>query len=201
MQTDKRETKIIMKHVFKDNENLEMALDIISMSQEIRERIIKTFLEKLKGFIYKKLDMSQWKWETGLCDNPYGKNYISLGVSSKFDVLPEPVYIVLQKQSKDLSNLIIEVITDSESNALMRYLSCKLGEELEKDTRSEEWIWCQSRKSSNWDYADWTNKDTLIKMHTERCRVVKDIGNHLLRIIKVSKPVIEEWVEQNPASP
>ncbi len=201
MQTDKRETKIIMKHVFKDNENLEMALDIISMSQEIRERIIKTFLEKLKGFIYKKLDMSQWKWETGLCDNPYGKNYISLGVSSKFDVLPEPVYIVLQKQSKDLSNLIIKVITDSESNALMRYLSCKLGEELEKDTRSEEWIWCQSRKSSNWDYADWTNKDTLIKMHTERCRVVKDIGNHLLRIIKVSKPVIEEWVEQNPASP
>ena len=200
MQTNRRE---IVEHVL---ENLDVALDIMDLTQEIRERIIKTFLEKLKGFICKgftckKLDMSQWKWETGLCDNPYGKNYISLGVSSKFDVLPEPVYIVLQKQSKDLSNLIIKVITDSESNALMRYLSCKLGEELEKDTRSEEWIWCQSRKSSNWDYADWTNKDTLIKMHTERCRVVKDIGNHLLRIIKVSKPVIEEWVEQNPASP
>ena len=29
MPTNERETEIIMKHVFKDNENLEVALDII----------------------------------------------------------------------------------------------------------------------------------------------------------------------------
>lgn len=201
MQTNKE--KIIIKHVLKNKENLEMALDIIFLRQKIRERIVKTFLKELKGFICGKLDLdrSQWDWETELCDKPYGKNYINLGVYRKFDVLPKSVYIVLQKQSKDLSNLTIGVIADSESNALMQYLSSKLDKELKKDTRSGDWIWCQSRKPSNWDYADWTNQDTLIKMHTERCRVVKDIGNHLLRIIKVSKPVIEEWVEQNPASP
>ena len=90
MPTNERD--IIIEHVLDlDNkENLEVALDIISMTQEIRSRIIKTFLGELKVFICEeldKLDMSQWKWETELCADPYGKNSHSFGVSSKFGVL------------------------------------------------------------------------------------------------------------------
>lgn len=196
MQMNERE--IIIDHVLENKENLGMALDIISMTQEIREQIIQSFLGKLKKVICEELDMSQWSWETGLCDNPYGANYLSFGVSRKFAVLKnEPVYIILQKQAKDLSNHIIGVGSDPESNALMQHLNCKLDEELGKGKRSKWWIWCQPLKSPPWkppywNYTDWTNKDTLIKMHTETDRVVKDIGNHLLRIIEVAKHEIEK---------
>lgn len=200
MHTNKR--KIVIEHVL---ENLDVALDIMDLAQEIRELIIKTFLEKLKGFICKKLDMSQWSWETGLCDNPYGANYLSFGVSRKFAVLNEPVYIILQKQAKDLSNHIIGVGSDPESNALMQHLSSKLDEELGKGKRSKWWIWCQPLKSPpwkspSWNYTDWSNKDTLIKMHTDPGRVVEDIGNRLIEIIEVAKPEIEKWVQQNSSS-
>ena len=203
MQTNERETEIIMKHVLKNEENLGVALDIIN--QKIRERIIKTFLGKLKGFICKgfickKLDMSQWDWETGLCDKPYEANFLGFGVSRKFDVLNEPVYIQLQNQAKDLSNHIIGVCS-AESNALMQHFSSKLDEKLGKGKANNWWIWFQPLKSPNWDYTDWNNKDTLIKMHFDSERTVKDIGNHLLRIIEVAKPMIEEWVEQNPPTP
>ncbi len=77
------EGEIIIEHVLENEENLEMALDIISMSQEIRERIIKTFLEKLKGFICGKLDMSQWDFKQDLYDNPGGKRYRKFGVSKE----------------------------------------------------------------------------------------------------------------------
>ena len=180
MPTNERD--IIMEHVLDlDNkENLEMALDIISRSQEIRERIIKTFLEKLKGFICKKLDMSQWAWETGLCDKPYGK-YRGFGVYSKFSVLQEPVYIQIQNQEGDLRNFFIGICSDPESNASfnasMKHLSSKLNEELEigKDQRDNNWwIWYQSLKSPVWDYrdyTDWSNKNTLIQdAHRDRLR-------------------------------
>ena len=87
----------------------------------------------------------------------------------------------------------------------MNHLRSRLDEECGSgrswEDETEIWIWYQYLKSPNWNYTDWTNKDTLIKMHTETDRVVKDIGNHLLRIIEVAKPEIEKWVQQNPAPP
>ena len=205
MQTNEGETKIIMEHV-KNEENLDVALDIIN--QKIRERIIKTFLKELKGFICKKLNMSPWDWETGLCDKPYEANYLSFGVSRKFDVLNDSVYIVIQNQAKDLSNFYIGVNggnpeCNAKFHASMKHLNRKLNKTLGKGNGSNSWwIWYQSLKyqslkkpSDDWDYTDWNNKDTLIKMHTKTDHVVKHIGNRLLEIIKVAKPVIDEWVE------
>ena len=199
MQMNERE--IIIDHVLENKENLGMALDIISMTQEIRERIIQSFLGKLKKVICEEPDMSQWDLETELCDEPYGKN------SHSFGVLQEPVGILL-KGSATLKSLYIGVFsspTNELSNESMNHLRSRLDEECGsgrswKD-ETEIWIWYQPLKSSNWDYADWTNKDTLIKMHTETDRVVEDIGNNLLRIIEVAKPVIEEWGQQNPPTP
>ena len=204
MQMNERE--IIIDHVLKNKENLGMALDIISMTQEIRERIIQSFLGKLKKVICEELDMSQWDLETELCDEPYGKNSYSFGVSSKFGVLQEPVGILL-KGSATLKSLYIGVFsspTNELFNESMNHLRSRLDEECGSgrswEDKTEIWIWYQYLKSPNWNYTDWSNKDTLIKMHTEIDRVVKDIGNHLLRIIKVAKPVIEEWVNQNPSA-
>ena len=128
MPTDEKE-KIIIEHVLDlDNkENLEMALDIISMTQKIRKEIIKSFLKKLEGFICGELDMSQWVLETELYDEPYGKNSHSFGVSSKFGVLQEPVGILL-KGSATLKSLYIGVFsspTNELSNESMNHLrSC-----------------------------------------------------------------------------
>ena len=75
MQTSERE-KIIIEHVLENEKNLDVALDIISLTPEIHSCIIKTFLGELKVFICEeldKLDMSQWKWETELYNNPYGE--------------------------------------------------------------------------------------------------------------------------------
>ncbi len=209
MPTNERETEIIMEHVFKNKENLEVALDIISITQEIRERIIQSFLGKLKKVICEELDMSPWVWKTGLCDKPYEANYRNFGVSREFDVLNDSVYIVIQNQAKDLSNFYIGVNggnpkCNAKFHASMKYLNRKLNKTLGKGNGSNSWwIWYQSLKkpSDNWDYTDWNNKDTLIKMHIKTDCVVENIGNRLLEIIEVAKPVIEEWVEQNPSAP
>ena len=102
MPTNERETEIIMEHVFKNdenNENLKVALDIISRTQEIRSRIIKPFLEELESFICGELDMSPWYWETKL-NKPLEGN-LRFGVSSKFGVLQEPVGILLKGYRAD----------------------------------------------------------------------------------------------------
>ena len=193
MQTDEKE-KIIMEHVLgeKKKENLEMALDIISMTQKIRKDIIKSFLEKLKGFICKRLDMSQWNWKTELDYTSHGNISLSFGVSNQ----DEPISILLQSYGKVI---YIGVFTDNSMNRLKNRLDNKFGP---GKSEAPWWFWYQSLKSSNReDYADWTHKDTLIKMHTETDRVVKDIGNHLLEIIRVAEPEIEKWVQQNPLAP
>ncbi|MDE2724381.1 MAG: hypothetical protein OXI59_13490 [Gemmatimonadota bacterium] len=204
MQTDEK-TKIIIEHVLgkKKKENLEVALDIIDLTQDIREEIIKPFLEKLQGFICEELNMSQWKWETELYDQPYGgKKHRSFGVSSKFGVLPGPVGISLSGNPTG-NNLYIGVFS-SPTNELFNESMSHLGKMLdgvfkpESSWKSNWWIWQQYLKSPpDWDYADWTNKDTLIKMHTDRKRVAKDIGKHLLRIIEEVKSVIDKWGQQN----
>ena len=196
MQTNERE--VIIEHVLGDKkkENLEVALDIISMSQEIRERIIKTFLEKLKGFIHKKLDMSRWDFKQDLYDNPKRKRYKQFGVSKN-----NKINVILEDLSTDFSYLIIGVHSSKGPSIKRQDFNRNLNKALGKGVLNQAWIWYQSLKSSNWDYADWTNKDTLIDMHIETDRVVEDIGNHLLGIIEVAKPVIEEWVEQNPSAP
>ncbi len=196
MQTDEKE-KIIMEHVLgkKKKENLEMALDIISMTQKIRKDIIKSFLEKLKGFICKKLDMSQldmsqWDWKTELDYTSHGNISLSFGVSNQ----DEPISILLQSYGKVI---YIGVFTDNSMNCLKNRLDNKFGP---GKSEAPWWFWYQPLKSSNReDYADWTHKDTLIKMHTNPDCVVKDIGNRLCEIIEVAKPVIEEWVDQNPS--
>ncbi len=207
MQTDEKE-KIIMEHVLDlDNEeNLEMALDIISTP--IREQIIKTFLKELKDFINKfickKLDMWQWDWKTELCDKPYGGNkYRSFGVSSKFGVLQEPISISLSGNITG-NELYIVVCSPSTNESFNESLRQRLNDELRPGTYWDNWkgIWSQSLQSPNcWNYQDWTHKYTLIKMHTDPCRVVEDIGNYLLRIINVAKFEIEEWVKQNSSAP
>ena len=159
---------------------------------------------ELKVFICEeldKLDMSQWKWETELCADPYGKNSHSFGVSSKFGVG------ILLKGSATLKSLYIGVFssrTNELSNESMNHLKSRLDEECGSgrswEDETEIWIWYQSLKLPNRDYTDWTNKDTLIEMHTYPKRVAKAIGNHLLEIIEVAKPEIEKWVKQNPSA-
>lgn len=192
--------EIIIEHALKNKKNLEMTLDIIFAGYELRQRIVKTFLKELKGFICKKLDMSQWGWKTELCDKPYGGNkYRIFGVASKFGVLDKSVFISLSGNPTG-NNIYIGVFTNNELfYKSMNRLKSRLDNEF-GPVKSEAswWFWYQSLESPNcWDYTDWTNKDTLIKMHTERCRVVKDVGNHLLRIINVAKPEIEKWVQKN----
>ena len=196
--------EIIIEHALENKKNLEMTLDIIFAGYELRQRIVKTFLEELKGFIYKKLNMSQWDWETELCDNPYGGNrYRIFGVYSKFGVLNESVFISLSGNPTG-NNLYIGVFTnDTLFYKSMNHLKSRLDNEFGPGkSEASWWFWYQSLESPNcWDYTDWTNKDILIKMHTDRKRVVKDIGNRLLRIIEVAKPEIKKWVQQNPSAP
>ena len=207
------ERKIIIEHVLENKENLEMALDIISLTPEIHSCIIKTFLGELKVFICEeldKLDMSQWKWETELYNKPYGgkKNRI-FGVSSKFGVLQEPVGIALAGKPPNgsfdigvFSSPTNELCNEPMKEYLQSHLKTVFKSGRYWESESEIWIWYQSLKkpSDDWDYTDWTNKHTLIKMQTETDRVVKHIGNHLLDIIKEVKSVIDARVEQNPAT-
>ena len=181
------EGEIIIEHVLENEENLEVALDIISMAQEIRERIIKTFLKNLEGFICKKLDMSQWDLKKELGYTSHRNISLSFGVSNQNG----PISILLQSYGK---YLYIGVFSSPNIWSSMNHLSSKLKKKLEKGESSKWWIWYQPLKSPSWNYKEWTNKDTLIKMHTDPDpeRVVENIGNRLLEIIEVAKPEIEK---------
>ncbi len=191
------EREIIIEHALENEENLAMVLDIISVGYEPHQQIIETFLKKLEVFIDKKLDISQsqWKFNRELYDNPPGSRYRKFGVSEK----TKKINVILEDRSTYYSDLIIGVhseYVESQEHLLRKHLNRKLNKTLGKGNGPNHWwIWYQSLKSSNWDYTDWNNKDTLIKMHTETDAVVQDIGKHLLRIIEVARPVIEEWVK------
>ena len=190
--------RIIIEHALKNKKNLEMTLDIISAENELSERIIKPVLEKLKdfickGFICKKLDMSQWDLKKKLGYTSRGNISLSFGVSNQNG----PISILLQSYGK---YLYIGVFSSPNIWSSMNHLSCKLNKKLGKGESSEWWIWYQPLECSKRNYTEWRNKDTLIKMHTDPDCVVEDIGNHLLRIIEVAKPEIEEWVKQNPSA-
>ena len=137
-----------------------------------------------------------------------GKKNRIFGVSSKFGVLQEPVGIALAGKppngSFDIG--VFSSPTNELCNEPMKeYLQSHLNEVFRSgrywESESEIWIWYHSLKFSNWDYAYWAHKDTLIKMHTDSKHVVKDIGNYLRDIIKEVKSVIDARVEQNPTTP
>ena len=175
--------KIIIEHALKNEENLEMTLDIIFAGYELRQRIINNFWGKLQDFIkqdFKKkgLDMQgdfQGYWGT-----------------SKSEDLPQ-ITIYIQHRSEKNKFIGIHVDSDSFNNSPTRnFLKSKLDDEWGKGDDHGYWIW----KTSNWKYKNWQDPDTLIKMHTGEA--VEDIGNDLLKIVEVAEPVIDEWVKENP---
>ena len=109
---------------------------------------------------------------------------------------------ILEDRSTYFSDLIIGVHNSKyvapSMEHLRKHCNSNLNKALGKRGLNDWWIWSQPLKSPNWNYANWTNKDTLIEMHTDLGRVVEDIGKHLLKIIKVAEPVIDEWVKENP---
>ncbi len=194
--------EIIIEHALKNKKNLEMTLDIIFAGYELRQRIVKTFLTELKGFICKKLDMSQWDWETGLCDKPFeGNNYHSFGVYIKFE--EEPVVISLSGNPTG-NNLEIYIAVHTDNKRFHDSMDClrsMLNEAFPGTRKSDKrWFWWSPSLKKYSNYADWYNKDTLIKMHIETDAVVQDIGKHLLEIIRVAKPEIEKWVKKNSSA-
>ena len=174
--------EIIIEHALKNEENLEMTLDIIFAGYELRGRIIDDFLEKLQVFIKKELDMSRWdfqeywdvtskslpKVKIGICRNPHrdNKQFIGIHVGSLKPLSPKWYRL----KSK---------------------LEAKLKEGY--DRKNQHWIW----KTRDWEYKDWTDKDTLIKMHTETNCVVKEIGEYFLKICGEAELVIDKWVKEN----
>ena len=139
--------------------------------------------------------MSQWEWETELYDKPFeGNNYHSFGI--KFGQEPIVISLSGNPTGNNLYIYIAVLTTNQCFHKSMNHLWSRLGSGDKPDNKW--WFWSQFLKSS--DYADWYNKDTLIKMHTDPCCVVEDIGNRLLEIIKVAKPEIEKWVQQKSPS-
>ena len=90
--------------------------------------------------------MSQWDWETELCDNPYGGNrYRIFGVYSKFGVLNESVFISLSGNPTG-NNLYIGVFTnDALFYKSMNHLKSRLDNEFGPGkSEASWWFWYQS---------------------------------------------------------
>ena len=117
MQTNERE--IIIEHALEDDKNLEIALDIISMTQEIRERITNNVFEKLQVFLKKKKELteSQFEWDFEALG----------GVTSKSEDLPK-VGIHIAGTEKDKFIGIFSKSFHSTRQNLNRFKRCGITE-------------------------------------------------------------------------
>ena len=182
---------VIIEHALENEKNLEIALDIIFAYTDLRQRITNNFREKLQVFLKnkKKLTESQFKWQFEW----EGDFQEVLGVTSKAEDLPE-VRIWINPNSETDRFIGIHVESLKPSLPAWNPLKSKLEAKLKKGSNRKNpyWIW----KTPNWKYKDWTDKDNLIKMHTEEA--VKDVGNYFLEIVIEAEPLINEWwVKEN----
>ena len=187
LQMEISERDIMLNHILENEKNLEIAQDIMSMAQQIRDLIINNFWDELNVFIKARLDRSQWDfqelWDVTSKSLPLKK--VSIGLAGTIGRVNEQ-FIGIHVKDESLEP----------SSPTWNLLKSKLEEKLKEgyDRKNEHWIW----KTPDWEYKDWTDKDTLIKMHTKTDRVVTDIGKYLLKIIEVAEPVIDEWAKENP---
>ena len=194
------EKDIIIEYARKNIDNLEMVLDIISTEDkieeaaskieeneqnqkvmrdiirsaghELRERITNNFLDEFQVFIQGALEE---RWDV------QGQRNLDMTSES------------LPKVRICLTVDFIGINVDPFDKPTQNLLKSKLDKEVKKGSEHCYWFW----KDENWKYK-YLDKDTLIKMHTETDRVVKEIGDRFLEIVRVAKPVIDKWIEENP---
>lgn len=191
-QMEISERDIMLNHILENEKNLEIALDIISADSDLRQRITNNFREKLQVFLKNKKELteSQFKWQFEW----EGDFQEVLGVRSKAEDLPEVrIWITGPKTDRLFIGIYVESLEPLSKKWYL--LKSKLEDKLEQggDRKNQHWIW----KTRDWEYTDWTDKDTLIKMHIETDCVVEEIGEYFLEIVIKAESVIDEWVKEN----
>ena len=203
---DSEEQRIIIEHALKNEENLAMTLDIIAAQNELHEQIIKPFLEKLEGFVCEKLKESRLWDDFKLGDNPFKSHRpIIFSVSKK--KWGEQYRVGIQSGYSGRGVEIGAVFSDNHSS-LRDELDEKLEIKREPNSLPGGWIkrlyssdpdsWNNKKDPNNWNYENWCDTDTLVKMSTETGCVVKNVGEHLIKILKGAEPVIDKWIEEHP---
>ena len=187
----------IIEHALENEKNLAMTLDIIFSGPELSQRIAMKFLKELEGFVRKELEESRQWDDFKLGDNPYKSHRpIIFSVSKK--KWGEQYRVGIQSGYSGRGVEIGAVFSDNHS-LLRDELDEKL--EIKREPNSLPGGWIKRLYSSdpdNWNYENWCDTDTLVKMSTETGCVVKNVGEHLIKILKGSEPVIDKWIEENP---
>ena len=182
-----KKEKIINEHACK---NSDMTQIIKSAGQEIRQRIVKTFLQEFRVFIQDKLDMSQWSYEEK--DDPFQQKHRTIFILSK-KAWQERYGIGLRGRYGAV-NVAIGVHKAGKNTPSIEDLKSELDEKFETGTSKPFWVWLPEDYLSCWDYNEWKT-DVLINMYTNVDPVVNNIGEYLLEIIGVAEPVIDKWIE------
>ena len=180
------ERDIMLNHIPENEKNLEIARDIISTDSALRERIVKTFMKKLEDFIEEKLDMSQWIFETE--DDPFLQDPRTIFLLSK--QAWQRRYAIGLRGRYGAVFVAIGVHKAGENTPSTEDLKSELDEKFEIGTSNSSWVWLPEDYLSNWEYKNWEDPDTLIKMH--RGEAVKDVGDRFLEIVRVAESVIDK---------
>ena len=69
--TEASERDIILEHALENENNLGMAVDIALAYQDLRQRVIVDFSDKLHRLVRQQLNESQWVINSGFRANPF----------------------------------------------------------------------------------------------------------------------------------
>ena len=181
------ERKMIVEHALENKENLEIALDVGSVYDDLRKQLIKGFATGLKECLKNHLGIEWVCIEDGLVRDPLGPSTDnSLGFAKKS--WNREYGIGIQPETRENKCYKVGVYTgrENDSDFPIKYLHKRMLERTGKEgSKDIEWIW---RHALN-------NDDLLIKMYTGEA--VTEFAGLIKEIIEVAAQIIDEHVK-NP---
>ena len=182
------EEDIIIRRALKSRENLEMTLDIHFAGYELRKKLIKDFLIKLKECLDQHLERPEWEFvDDRLLEEPLRNgsrfNFAKTSWNGRYPIGIErcggrTIYGVREVSEERIPSL----------EKAINHAMPKAG----KSDPSWEWYRYWEDRYGNWD----TKEALLNRKYDEEA--VNQLCNELILIMKVATPIIDNYVSSNP---
>lgn len=182
------EEDIIIRPALKSRENLEMTLDIHFAGYELRKKLIKDFLIKLKECLDQHLERPEWEFvDDRLLEEPLRNgsrfNFAKTSWNGRYPIGIErcggrTIYGVREVSEERIPSL-----------------EKAINHAMPKAGKSDSWWeWCRYWEDR---YGNWDTKEALLNRKYDE-EAVNQLCNELILIMKVATPIIDNYVSSNP---
>lgn len=179
------ERKIIVDHALQNEESLSIALDIVNSFDEIRKRVIGTFLMKLEELLKSNLQ-NGWTIRMDIKENPFERY---TGVQLSKGLWSGKYEIGFQAGKYGAKDFYIGVSKVVEKHPHIARLYEELNTNFGQGSTEPWWVWW---RSLDYPYLDWDNADTLLKMF--RGEAADYFYRQLLKLADLATPILDDEI-------